>query len=81
MSGWDGETALETLDRLRGERDFRDEDDGGLAARERGADRLQINFRFPAAGDAVKQNRRMRFRVGERVFDQLERRDLLFVHR
>ena len=79
--GLGGEPALETLDRLRGERNFRDEDDGGLAAREGGADGLQINFRFPAAGHAVKQNGRMRFRSFERVFDQLERGDLLFVHR
>ena len=71
MSGWDGEAAFETLDRLRGERNFRDEDDRGLAAREGGADRLQINFRFAAAGHAVEENRRMRLRIFERGFDQL----------
>ena len=57
-----GEAALETLDGLRRERDFRNEHDRRLAARERGADRLQINFRFAAAGHAVEQNRRGAFR-------------------
>ncbi len=48
---------LEPFDCLRSQRNFRDENDGGAPAIERGADRLQINFCFPRAGDAVKQNR------------------------
>ena len=75
-----GEATLESFDRLRGERDFRDEDDRGLAAREGGADRLQINFRLAAAGHAVEENRRVRFGIFERGFDQLQGRSLLFVH-
>ena len=64
-----GEAALEALDGLRRERDFRDEHDRRLAARERGADRLQIDFRFAAAGHAVEQNRRMRLGIFQRGFD------------
>ncbi len=37
------------------ERNFRHEDDGRLAARERRFDRAEIDFRFAAAGDAVKK--------------------------
>jgi len=64
-----GEAALESLDCLRGQRDFRDEYDRRLAPCERGADRLQINFRFSASGHAVEQNRRMRFGIFECGFD------------
>ena len=52
-----------------------------LPARERGADRLQINFGFAAAGHAVEQDRRMRFRIFERGFDQLQGGGLFFIHR
>ena len=69
-----GEAALETLDRLRRERNFRDENDRGLAAREGGADRLQINLRLAAAGDAVKQDRRMRRRIIQRGLRSAARR-------
>ena len=52
-----GKTAFEPLDRLRGQRNLWNQNDSGASAVERGADRLQINFRFPRAGDAVEQNR------------------------
>ena len=43
-----GEAAFETLNRLRRQRNFRNENNGGASALERGADGLQINFRFAA---------------------------------
>ena len=52
-----GETALEAFDRLRRERNLRNENDCCASAVERGADRLQVNFRFASASDAVEQNR------------------------
>ncbi len=61
-----GKPALEPFDRLRREGNFRDENDGSAPAIQRGADRLQINFRFTGAGDAVEQNR-------TRVLGRLER--------
>ena len=51
------EPAFETLDRLRGERNFRHQDDGGAISLQGFANCLQINLCFPAAGDAVQQNR------------------------
>ena len=62
-----GEAALEALDGLRSERDFRHENDRAFAAREGGADRLQINFRLAAAGDAVQEDRRMSCRIFQRA--------------
>ena len=64
-----GEAALESLDCLRGQRDFRDEYDRRLAPCERGSNCLQINFRFSASGHAVEENRPVRFRIFERSFD------------
>ena len=51
-----GEAALETLDRLRCERNFRHEHDRILSLLQCDLDRLQINFRFAAAGYAMQQN-------------------------
>ena len=64
------ETAFETLDRLRRERNFRDEHDGSLAPRQRELDRLQINFRFSAPGHAVQQESVSHFRRGQRFLDR-----------
>ena len=45
----------EPADDLRGEGDLRHEDDGVLSARERVADRLDVDLRLPAAGDTVEE--------------------------
>ena len=67
-----GEAALESLDRLRRERNFRNEHDGRFPAREGRTDRLQINLRLPAAGHAVEQNRLRLFRRGQRFLDRAQ---------
>ncbi len=74
-----GEAALETLDRLRSKRNFRDEHDRRLAAGERGADRLEIDLRLAASGHAVEENGRVCFRIFERGFDQFQRGGLFFI--
>jgi hypothetical protein len=71
-----GESAFETLDRLRSQRNFRDENDRVPAAVESGANRLQINFGFPAPSHAVQQNRFCRLRRRPRLGNFLERRSL-----
>ena len=72
-----GEAALESLDRLRRERNFRDEHDGRFSAREGRTDRLQINLRLAAAGHAVEQNRLRVFRRGQRFLDRAQGSRLL----
>ena len=49
------EPGLESLDRLRRERDFRDQDDCTLTLRKGVGDGLEINFGLPRAGDAVEE--------------------------
>src|SRR4030095_2655967 len=49
------EARLESLYRLRGERDFRDEHNGTFTLFERVGDGLEVDFGFAAAGDAVKE--------------------------
>ena len=49
------EARLEPLDGLGRQRNFRHEDDGASALLQRAGNRLQINFRLPAARDAVEQ--------------------------
>src|ERR1700686_231643 len=74
-----GETAFEPLDRLRRERNFRDEHNRAMAARERRVNRLQINFGLAAAGHAVQQNRARILRRIERFRDLLEGENLLLI--
>ena len=74
-----GETALEAFDRLRRERNLGDENDCCASAVDRGADRLQVNFRFARAGDAVEQNRARVIGRVERLDDFLQRACLFFV--
>ena len=76
-----GKATLESLDRLRRERNFRHEDDCGLASSENGANSLQINFRLPASGHAVEQNRPGLFRPNECFFDRAQSRRLLWIQR
>ena len=71
-----GKTAFEALDCLGGERNFRDENDRTFAALERSPDRLQIDFGFAAAGDAVQQNRFGRFGRSQCVGDFAHRESL-----
>src|SRR6185312_16201235 len=49
--------AAEPLDRLRRQRDFRDENDGFLPALDDVFNSPQVDFGFAAAGDSVKQKR------------------------
>ena len=49
--------AFEALDGLRREGDFGDEDDGVLAVGDGEFNRAQVNLGFPAAGDAVEEDR------------------------
>ena len=53
--------ALEALDGLRSERDFRHQHDGALAAVEHALDALQIDLRLAAAGHAMEQQRLLGF--------------------
>ena len=55
LGGARAETLLATGDELRGERDLGHEHEDLPAARERGGDRLEIDFRLARAGDAVEQ--------------------------
>ena len=54
--------AFESLDRLRSERNFGNEHDCGPITRQCLSNCMQIDFRFPTAGDAVQQNRFGSFR-------------------
>src|SRR6266446_8472065 len=74
-----GEATFETLDRLRRERNFRDEHNRAATARERRGNCLQINFGLAAAGHAVQQNRARTLRRMERFRDLLQGKDLLFI--
>ena len=49
------EARLEPLDGLGRQRNFRHEHNGASALLQRAGNRLQINFRLPAARDAVEQ--------------------------
>ena len=49
------EPRLETLDRLRRQRNFRHQHDGAFPLLQRVRDGLQINFGLAGAGNAVKQ--------------------------
>jgi hypothetical protein len=51
------EAGLEARDRLRGERDLRDEHDHALAALQRRGGGTQVDLRLPRPGDAVEQPR------------------------
>ena len=51
------EVRTEAAHRLRRQRNFRDEDDGGLASRQRLLQGANVDLRFPAPRDAVEQKR------------------------
>src|SRR4029077_9139190 len=72
-------TALETLDGLRRERDFRDENDCAAPAIKRRPDRLQIDFGFSGTGHTMEQNWMSGFRRGERLGDFVQCARLLEV--
>ena len=74
-----GKTAFEALDCLGGERNFRDENDRTFAALERSPDRLQIDFGFATAGDAVQQNRFSCFGRSQCVGDFAHRESLFLI--
>lgn len=46
---------LKTTDKLRGERDFGDEEDGGLVGIKNLLGELEIDISFTGTGDAVKE--------------------------
>ena len=70
------EATLETLDGLGRKRNFRHKHDRATAAFERNANGLQINFGFPAAGDAVQQNRFGGLGRSERLSNFVQRSNL-----
>src|SRR4029450_1822354 len=67
-----GEAAFETLDRLGCKRNLRDQHNRSAPAAERGANRLQINFRLAGAAPAGQQDRTRVFRRLERLRDLLQ---------
>ena len=50
------EPGFEALDGVRGEGDFRDENDDVLSKVERFLGRLQVDFCFPGTGDSVEKD-------------------------
>ncbi len=76
-----GETALESLHGLRRERNLRNKHDGGFAETEHFLDGLQINLGLAAAGDAVEQDRLVRFRLPDGGAHFVKHLDLLRIER
>ncbi len=74
-----GEAGLEALDGLRGEADFGDEDERGLALLEDPGDGLEIDLRLAAAGDTVEEHGLARPRDFQCVTRTWSRAVVLFV--
>src|SRR6266571_1839816 len=72
-----GKATLETFDRLRRKRNFRDENDRASSAFERSPDPLQINFSLAAAGHSVQQNWSRTLRRVECLGNFFQCKDLL----
>src|ERR1043166_9321709 len=61
------ESRFESRDRLRRERDLRDEDDRLLSLLDRAGERAEVDIAFSAAGHAVKEDDAALFDRGERL--------------
>ena len=64
------EPRLEPLDRLRRQRNLRHQHDRAFALLQRVVDRLQVDLRLAAAGDAVQQEHRGEARPGVRCLQR-----------